>query len=269
MKFRLVSLLFVGILFGLASVASADLILNMGYTYETSFNALDEDIGPGVSGTVAGPDGTTLTTVQINPLAAYYRFHVTVLLTGLAADQDLAGLQVNVAKSGGVNPGDGSLYVPTEMSINPPKMPAGTGSDAPAHSYYNLAFFNGTAFVLDMWRGSTQTGNGNGTYGDYMAYMELGEPDSAVAPGPFDIGYFDVTATDLGTMGFNILPNPGKLNIISANTNGLGVLANESFPAFTGHGDTVTFIPIPEPSSLALLGCGLFGLLAYAWRKRK
>jgi hypothetical protein len=25
----------------------------------------------------------------------------------------------------------------------------------------------------------------------------------------------------------------------------------------------------PEPSSIALLGCGLFGLLAYAWRKRK
>jgi hypothetical protein len=28
-------------------------------------------------------------------------------------------------------------------------------------------------------------------------------------------------------------------------------------------------LPVPEPSTLALLGCGLFGLLAYAWRKRK
>lgn len=27
--------------------------------------------------------------------------------------------------------------------------------------------------------------------------------------------------------------------------------------------------PVPEPSTLALLACGLFGLLAYAWRKRK
>jgi hypothetical protein len=31
----------------------------------------------------------------------------------------------------------------------------------------------------------------------------------------------------------------------------------------------ITFAPAPEPSTLALLGCSLFGLLAYAWRKRK
>ena len=30
-----------------------------------------------------------------------------------------------------------------------------------------------------------------------------------------------------------------------------------------------TIVIVPEPTSLALLGCGLFGLLAYAWRKRK
>ena len=30
-----------------------------------------------------------------------------------------------------------------------------------------------------------------------------------------------------------------------------------------------TTLPSPEPSSIALLGCGLFGLMAYAWRKRK
>ncbi|MBN1394179.1 MAG: PEP-CTERM sorting domain-containing protein [Pirellulales bacterium] len=33
--------------------------------------------------------------------------------------------------------------------------------------------------------------------------------------------------------------------------------------------DNITVSIVPEPSALALLACGLIGLLAYAWRKRK
>ena len=34
-------------------------------------------------------------------------------------------------------------------------------------------------------------------------------------------------------------------------------------------GDQIALVQVPEPSTLALLAGGLFGLLAYAWRKRK
>jgi autotransporter-associated beta strand protein len=52
-----------------------------------------------------------------------------------------------------------------------------------------------------------------------------------------------------------------------------GALSTSEFPsldgaaisALTGAGFTV----VPEPGTLALLAAGLFGLLAYAWRKRK
>ena len=56
-----------------------------------------------------------------------------------------------------------------------------------------------------------------------------------------------------------IFTNPGATGVSYSGQLGLSIGAEDC--SFT----TV----VPEPSTLALLGCGLFGLLAYAWRKRK
>jgi hypothetical protein len=55
---------------------------------------------------------------------------------------------------------------------------------------------------------------------------------------------------------------------------GLGGVASNGF-GYDYNGGTMEMtafscpLTVPEPSTIALLGCGLFGLLAYAWRKRK
>jgi len=81
------------------------------------------------------------------------------------------------------------------------------------------------------------------------------------APGnPIGIGNFS------GDGGFTSLAGGG-------NGGFNGEMDGWALSSFTGTfnpaTDFVLSAPIPEPSTLVLLGCGLLGLLAYAWRKRK
>jgi hypothetical protein len=49
----------------------------------------------------------------------------------------------------------------------------------------------------------------------------------------------------------------------------ISAIGYSTFPTTVTTHFSIGGILIPEPSTLALLGCSVFGLLAYAWRKRK
>jgi hypothetical protein len=70
---------------------------------------------------------------------------------------------------------------------------------------------------------------------------------------------FTADAADVAANGYRISFLSGY-----ASQNGLSTSADQVFGI-----DSVSLASVPEPSTLALLGAGLTGLLAYAWRKRR
>ncbi len=66
-----------------------------------------------------------------------------------------------------------------------------------------------------------------------------------------------------GTLTTGALPIPTVAQALALNR----VVIMERWNGFDF--DNITYSVVPEPSTLALLGCGLAGLLCYAWRKRR
>lgn len=305
MKLRCVSLLLVALVLGFAGVASAAIVETFNLEYLGSYDPLTMDTTNLAGESVDNGNGTLglsiVAATADDVRFSVHEFAVHYSLSGLAVDQDMLLALVGSQWNGVSALSTSATYYEASVAFagNPPLMgPNGSApngqSDAPAVSdMFAQNWMNDYGGLqLEVKQGSTTTGNGNGTYGDYAAYLHAGEAKATGAPSSFlgdqtgmVIGTLRLETTaggdGTGSFSFRFWDNPGYLTILGNNgggTNntsgcklGMGLPANMSEPSFTGLGDTVSFsgFNVPEPSTFALLGCSLFGLLAYAWRKRK
>jgi hypothetical protein len=170
----------------------------------------------------------------------------------------------------------------------PPMGPAGNQSEVGDVSPWfmtgmsNFQNSGGTStasfvFIENNGTGTDASDPGNGTYGDLPAYLHVGRD------APYFIGSFKVKTVGNSAGTFISAPLAGAQFVwLSGNDGspdlmGMGTQATRSSPNYNnGVGysfasDSVAFINVlvPEPSSVILSACGLVGLLAYAWRKRK
>ena len=98
-----------------------------------------------------------------------------------------------------------------------------------------------------MATGTSTGGDQGNTYGDYAANLQLGES------GPFLIGQQILTCNSAGGYSLLFLPNPGYLEVINGNTGGAAANAfAETYPTYTGIGDSVLFAPRAPPTSPGL-----------------
>jgi hypothetical protein len=161
-KLRHVGFLSLGIVFGLAAVASADNLIGytVSYVYQGSGAALD---GNGVilanstdETSTPQSDGSTLHEILLNAANPLHQFKVYVTVHDFAVDQDITYMQFLTHVTGGVvtagtNGGDYVASALSETSLNPPTMP--NGSNLPAMKPFSTNGMTQAGSVLERVRG--------------------------------------------------------------------------------------------------------------------
>lgn len=281
------SLLCVASLLSLTTVASAGTAgFNVHLTYSGSYDASGNQMDDLAWMRTTSADGSTKTLLQLNSTAVVHAFTVSVSVHDLAADQDAGYFQFRGNVSGGVAFGDGAAggmvsgdpYVTSSLSnttVDPTAMgntTSGSSNASSAIPWFENSINPQNNFLWLAKRGVTETGNGNGTYGDYMAAMAVGENS------PYEMGTLYLSTTDVTNMGtFSlsfVTDAEGYFGVLSQNGGdyglGMGTSATWSWPVnYSAVGDSIEFTPAPEPSTIALLLSSIIGLATYAWRKRR
>ncbi|MEN6558369.1 MAG: PEP-CTERM sorting domain-containing protein [Thermoguttaceae bacterium] len=274
------SFLCVAALLGLTAVASAGTAgYNVYLTYAGSYDADGTQVDDLASTLTTLSDGSTKTTLTLDSTAVVHAFTVSVSVHDLAAGQNPSSFQFACSTTGGVTLGDdaagggvsGGNYVASDLAqtaLNPPRMGNATSGSSDASSaipWAENSINPQNNFIWIAKRGSTQTGNGNGTYGDYIAAMAVGQNST------YEMGTMYLSTTDAGAFSLSFITNAeGYFGTLTNNQDGLATSANLTY--LTGYqavGDSIEFQTVPEPGTIALLLSGMIGLVAYAWRKRK
>jgi hypothetical protein len=142
--------------------------------------------------------------------------------------------------------------------------------------YSNYLNSDGTGFAPKLMDSYAYSSNGTGwnvtidhlTAGaKYDLYWYQQNGVSANSTGSFTFGGVTETATNTGQNSAFVL-NDNYVKFMGVTADGAGVITGSI-------GNTASICglqimsSVPEPSACVLMGMGLFGLLAYAWRKRR
>lgn len=276
------------VVWGMASVASATIILDASLQYEGSW---DSDWNPqALTVTPHSLGDTTLWDVALKAGSRYHSFGIYLAFRDMLTGQDVVATQFNIITGDGTtvnfpNPNpvkpDIAYYTPTNSPVNPPPM---LSSNAPGltggfeQNIANALAPTQATIMLIVSKGVKSVPPAQNDYGDYAAAMYSQNNAGPIAGlgelGDFYIGSLIVEDSVAGGHLEFAFPDPnvGKFKLITNNTTGAATSsANElniSMTTVNHMGDSVHFI-IPEPGTLVLLSTGLLGLLAYAWRRRR
>jgi hypothetical protein len=123
----------------------------------------------------------------------------------------------------------------------------------------------------DIYTLSFDYGSGNTDFGHTMEAKLIYGADNTALSQEFSVakstGHFVFTAGAVsGVAPSNVTGNIGIAFVFTPSADAVGQF--NALEAFVGN-VTLSHTAVPEPGAIVLFATGLFGLLAYAWRKRK
>ena len=212
---------------------------------------------PGTAGQTAGSDAVSIASNGSYVKPSLLHISADIELSGISGDVD------NAVYPRGIGLG---FYLNADSTV-------GTGNQNVTNSFVGLLLDRTGALALIYDPNKTGYLSGPGVYKSAAVEYAGG---TFSASNFYNLSY-DVNTTTGQISNIALEGSTADYSLFSttayftdANTPYAGMLVSSAAGNTTGYADNFQVTgAVPEPSTLALLVAGLFGLLAYAWRKRK